>query len=292
MPGTLFVVSTPIGNLEDVSPRALRVLREAALIAAEDTRRTAKLLSHFDIHTPTLSLHAHNERQRTAVVLGHLRAGDSVALVSDAGTPLVSDPGAQLVRAAEEAGSRIEAIPGPSAVLAALVSSGLPAETFTFLGFAPARAAERRVWLRALAAEPRTTVFFEAPHRIEATLREVADLLPDRALALGRELTKVHEEVLRGTAAEVLARLGTPRGELTVVIGPPPADTAPAGSVDDLELWTAFCALTDAEGLGRREAVAALSRRYGQPAREVYAALERAKGSALARRQPAADKPR
>ena len=190
MPGTLFVVATPIGNLEDITLRALRTLREVSLIAAEDTRRTARLLSRFDIRTPLVSLHEHNEAAEVPGLLGRLRAGDSIAVTSDAGTPLLSDPGALLVREALASGIRVEAIPGPSAVLTALVSSGLPADTFTFLGFPPARGAARQRWLGALAAEQRTVVFFEAPHRVRETVAEVAALLGERAVAIARELTK------------------------------------------------------------------------------------------------------
>jgi 16S rRNA (cytidine1402-2'-O)-methyltransferase len=278
MPGTLYVVATPIGNLEDVTLRALRVLREVAIVAAEDTRRTAGLLAHYAIPARLRSFHRHNEHERGPELLARLRAGESVALVTDAGTPLVADPGSGLVRAAREAGIRVEAIPGPSALLAALVSAGLPAETFTFLGFPPHRAVERRAWARALGAEPRTTVFFEAPHRVEATLHDLAATLPDRTMAVARELTKIHEEILVGTAAQLLARLGPGRGEFTLVVGPPAPDTGPAVTPpSDEGLWREFCSLTTDDGLTRREAVAALARRYSRPAREIYAALERGK---------------
>lgn len=283
MPGTLFLVATPIGHLEDITIRALRVLREVSLVAAEDTRRTAGLLSHYGIHTPQVSFHAHTERARTAELLARLRRGESIALVSDAGTPLVSDPGHALVRAAREAGIRVEAVPGPSAILAALVSSGLAADTFTFLGFPPAGRRQRDRWLAALAAEPRPVVFFEAPHRLQATLAAAAALLGDRPIAIAREITKIHEEVLVGTAAELAARLREPRGEFTVVVGAPPTEpAAAAGPLDEAALWRSFCDLTDCERLTRREAVAALARRHGRPAREIYAALERARAAAEA----------
>jgi 16S rRNA (cytidine1402-2'-O)-methyltransferase len=277
MPGTLYLVATPIGNLEDVSPRAARVLRNASVVAAEDTRRTGQLLSHLGLSTRTLSLHAHNEAERVPLVLERLAAGESVALVSDAGTPLISDPGQALVAAARAAGHRVEAIPGPSAVLAALISSGLPSATFTFLGFVPARAGERDRWLRAAAAEPRTTVCFEAPHRVRETLAAIADAFGDRPMALARELTKVHEEVLTGSAQEVLAQLREERGECTLVIAAPADDpaSAPAGQPPrPADAWRAFRDLTDREGFGRREAVTALARRYGLPAREIYALVE------------------
>jgi 16S rRNA (cytidine1402-2'-O)-methyltransferase len=278
MTGTLFVVGTPIGNLEDITLRALRVLREVDVIAAEDTRRTAGLLAHYGIRTPMLSLHAHNERARATALIDKLRAGHRVAVVSDAGMPLVSDPGAPLVIAARAAGIRVEVVPGPSAALAALVTVGFPSDSFTFLGFPPVRAVARRAWLTTLAAEPRTVVFFEAPHRIRATLEALAEILPERPLAVARELTKLHEEVLAGTAAAVLARLGEVRGEFTIVVGPPAAspDSTPP-EVTEETLWREFCLLTAEPGTTRRRAVASLARRYGRPARVIYAALERAK---------------
>src|SRR6185436_70073 len=170
MPGTLYVVATPIGNLEDVTLRALRTLREVSLIAAEDTRRTARLLQHYSISTRTTSLHAHNERDRTPALIERLSAGESIALVSDAGTPLISDPGQTLVGAARAAGIRVESIPGPSAVMAALSSSGLETPEFVFLGFPPARSKDRKIWFESLRSQSRLAVFFEAPHRIRRTL--------------------------------------------------------------------------------------------------------------------------
>ena len=174
MPGTLFVVATPIGNLEDITARALRVLREVAVIAAEDTRRTAHLLARYAIATPTTSLHEHNESGKSASLIARLQRGDSVALVSDAGTPTISDPGGRLIRAAIDAGIRVEPIPGPSAVLAALAASGLPTDSFTFLGFPPTRSKDRKQWFeRAASCSAGPVVFFEAPHRIQATLARV-----------------------------------------------------------------------------------------------------------------------
>lgn len=277
MPGTLYLVATPIGNLEDITARALRILREVALVAAEDTRRSARLLQHFGITTPLLSLHAHNEHARTPALLARLAGGESIAVVSDAGTPLVSDPGEGLVRAARAAGIRVEAIPGPSAVLAALTASGLPSETFTFLGFVPSRAAEREAWWRRAAAEPRTLVCFEAPHRIRETLAVMASVLGERQIAVARELTKVHEEIVAGTAAEVMARLTEDRGECTIVVAPPDEAVDAPDAMTDADAWTNFRRLTEHEGFGRREAVAALARRFGRSAREVYAAVERGK---------------
>lgn len=278
MRGTLYLVATPIGNLEDVTARALRVLREASVVAAEDTRRTAGLLRHFGLSTPLTSLHEHNEHRKHRALLERLAAGETVALVSDAGTPLISDPGAELVRAARAAGHRVEAVPGPSAVLAALTASGLPCDTFAFLGFAPARQAERVQWLRRAASEPHTVVFFEAPHRVRDTLTAIAEIFGERQISLGRELTKVHEEILTGTAAEVLGSLVEDRGECTIVIAPA-AETSEAKPppVSDDEAWSSFRRLTEAEGFARRDAVNALARRFGRPAREIYAAIERGK---------------
>ncbi len=277
MPGTLFIVATPIGNLEDVTLRALRVLREVALVAAEDTRRTAKLFSHFDIHTPTTSFFEHNEREKLPRLLARLAAGENLALVSDAGTPGISDPGYRLISAAVAAGHRVEAIPGPSALLAALVASGLPTHAFTFAGFPPARERAREEWLAALRDRPDTLVFFEAPHRLRQTLETARRVLGDRPAVVCRELTKVHEELVRGTLSDVLAHLPDPRGEVTVVIGPPQKGAPePTGLPEDGRLLDEFYHLTES-GLARRDAVSRLAERYAHPSREVYAALERAK---------------
>jgi 16S rRNA (cytidine1402-2'-O)-methyltransferase len=281
MPGTLFVVATPIGNLEDVTARALRVLREAAIVAAEDTRRTARLLSHFDIHTPTTSFFEHNERDKLPRLLARLASGEDVALVSDAGTPGISDPGYRLVKAAVAAGIRVEAIPGASAILTALVGSGLPTHAFTFAGFPPARSQARERWFEALANRPETLVFFEAPHRVRETLEAALKVLGDRPAAVCRELTKLHEETLRGLLSEVTACLAQPRGEYTIVIGPSTVDQdgQEAALPPDGRLFEEFCLLTEPGGVGRREAVSQLAARYRSSSREVYAAIERAKGT-------------
>ena len=277
--GTLFLVATPIGNLEDISLRALRVLREADLLAAEDTRHSARLLSHYEIRRPVTSLHEHNEAAKVPVLIEKLRAGVRLALVTDAGTPSVSDPGYRLVRAAIDAGVRVEAIPGASAVLVALISSGLPTDAFVFAGFPPPRAAARRAWLESIRGERRTLVFFEAPHRIRETLTDAVEILGDRQVALGRELTKFHEEVLRGATSEVLARLGDPRGEYTIVMaGQPEAGDVTACQVDDSQLLTEFGRLTE-NGKTRREAIGELARTHGLRSREVFAALDRARHS-------------
>jgi 16S rRNA (cytidine1402-2'-O)-methyltransferase len=216
------VVATPIGNLDDLTLRARRVLESADLVACEDTRRTGRLLAHLELKRPLQSLHEHNERQRLRGLLERLEAGDTVALVSDAGTPLVSDPGYLLVREAIRRGIAVEAVPGPSALLAALVASGLPPQPFTFAGFPPPKAGKRRAFYTRLASCDHTLVFFESPHRVRASLDDALAALGDRPAALCRELTKLHEETLRGTLSEIAAELRQRpaiRGEITLVVG-------------------------------------------------------------------------
>jgi 16S rRNA (cytidine1402-2'-O)-methyltransferase len=219
--GCLYLVATPIGNLEDITVRALRVLGEADLIACEDTRHTAKLLNHYGIQKPTTSYHEHNEVTRSAELVLRMEEGARVALVSDAGTPGLSDPGHSLVALCLRHHIAVVPIPGPSAVVAALVASGLPAEEFLFVGFLPARAGERRKALDRLAGEPRTLVLYEAPHRLADMLADALDRLGRRPAAIARELTKVHEEFLRGDLAELVVRISQQpvRGEITVLIG-------------------------------------------------------------------------
>jgi 16S rRNA (cytidine1402-2'-O)-methyltransferase len=278
MPGTLFVVATPIGNLEDVTARALRVLREAAIIAAEDTRRTAQLLARYDIHTPTTSLHEHNEGRKAPSLIGRLQRGDHVALVSDAGTPTISDPGSRLVKSAIDAGVRVEAIPGPSAALAALAVSGFPTETFTFLGFPPTRSGDRSKWFDQLKAAGRTVVFFEAPHRIKRTLEELQGHLGDVAVCVARELTKAHEELVRGPISTALSALETPRGEFTVVVaGGHVTNNDKAGVPPGADILHELGVMTKSTNLNRREIVNELARRYGASPRQVYAAIEQGK---------------
>ena len=278
MPGTLFVVATPIGNLEDITARALRVLAEVSLIAAEDTRRTAHLLARYAITTPTTSLHEHNEEKKSVSLVGRLRHGECIALVSDAGTPTVSDPGQRLIAAAIEAGIRVEPIPGPSAALAALAASGLPTETFLFLGFPPVKAKDRLAWFETVRCAKRTVVFFESPHRIRSTLEQLMTLVGDCQVAVGRELTKTHEELVRGPISKVLVDLSEARGEFTVVvdIGRMPHLAAPEAA-GDTAIADEFCVLTKYDGLRRREAIARVARRHGRTANDVYAAIERAK---------------
>lgn len=275
-PGTLHIVSTPIGNLEDVTYRAVRVLREVDLIAAEDTRRTARLLGHYGIATRCVSFHEHNEARRTAGLLARLGAGQTLALVSDAGTPLVSDPGRGLARAAIEAGFRVEAVPGASAVLASLVASGLAEDGFTFAGFPPSRSGARRKWYGALAHEPRPVVFFEAPHRIRASLADLEAAAGDRTVAVCREMTKAHEELVIGPTSQVLGVLREPRGEFTVVLTRAETPAAQAAVPPETEILEEFCHLTES-GLSRRASIRALAARYAVSSRRVYRALEGAK---------------
>ena len=282
-PGRLHIVATPIGNLEDITYRAVRVLGEADLIAAEDTRRTGKLLAHYGITTRTTSFHEHNEATKSAVLIRRLEGGARIALVSDAGTPLVSDPGGRLVRAALDAGVGVEAIPGPSAILTALVGSGLAADAFTFAGFPPYRAHARKQWFSALADETRPLVVFEAPHRIRASLADLQASMGDRRIAVCREMTKLHESYVISPISEVLeGGLGRPRGEYTLVIAP--AD-APPQHLDRLPegptLLADFARLTDDEGMGRREAVRALATRHAVSGRTVYATLEAARAGII-----------
>ncbi len=277
--GTLFIVATPIGNLEDITVRALRVLREVLLIAAEDTRRTAQLLARYAIQTSMTSLHEHNEEKKTPSLLKHLERGDSVALVSDAGTPTVSDPGARLVRAAIDANVRVEAIPGPSAAIAALVVSGLPITTFSFLGFPPTRAKDRKTWFARAGSIGGTIVFFESPHRIQTTLKQLKSVVGDCQVAVARELTKVHEELVRGPISVVADRVASARGEFTVVveIGRTPNIVVPCLSTCDADMLTEFGLITNKMGLRRREVIKILARKYARPTNDIYEAIERAK---------------
>jgi 16S rRNA (cytidine1402-2'-O)-methyltransferase len=230
MTGKLLLVATPIGNLDDLSPRGRDALAAADLVACEDTRHTGRLLAHLGLDKPLLSLHEHNERQRLPRLLADLEAGRVVALVSDAGTPLLSDPGYLLVREAAARGVRVEALPGPSALLAALVVSGLPPHPFTFAGFPPPRSGKRRSFYRRLGALDHTVVYFESPHRLLASLDDAVAELGDRPAALARELTKLHEEVLRGTLGalrQVVGERGAVKGEVVLVIGRPEPGPAP-----------------------------------------------------------------
>jgi 16S rRNA (cytidine1402-2'-O)-methyltransferase len=278
MSGTLFVVATPIGNLDDITARALRVLREVAVIAAEDTRRTAHLLARYVIPTPTTSFHEHNETKKSASLVARLARGDDIALVSDAGTPTISDPGQRLVRAALDAGYRVESIPGPSAVMAALAVSGLPSATFTFLGFPPTRSKARTQWFEKLREAGRTVVFFEAPHRIKETLDQLRVIVGDRPIIVCRELTKSHEELVSGPISHALSVLDEPKGEFTVVVDAAQGtESGQLGEVSDADMLREFGEMTARSPLPRRRALNALARKHRRPPNEVYAAIERAK---------------
>jgi len=266
--GTLYVVATPIGNLEDVTLRALRVLADADLVLAEDTRRTRVLLDHHGVKARPRSLHAHNEAGRVEEVLAELAAGARVALVSDAGTPLVSDPGHRLVRAAIAAGHDVVPVPGASAALAALVAAGLPEEPFAVLGFLPRKAGERARLLAAWRGRPETLVLFESPRRAGETLRALREALGEREACLARELTKLHEEVLRGTLSELAERCaGGLRGEVTLVVR---GDAAGPAAPSELEIERRIRALR-AEGLATRAIADQLALETGRGRRELYA---------------------
>jgi 16S rRNA (cytidine1402-2'-O)-methyltransferase len=273
--GTLYVVATPIGNLEDVTLRALRVLAEADLVLAEDTRRTRVLLDHHGVKARPRSLHAHNEAARVDEVLARLAGGARVALVSDAGTPLVSDPGHRLVRAAIEAGHEVVPVPGASAALAALVAAGLPEGPFTVLGFLPRKAGERARRLSAFCGRPETLVLFESPRRVGETLAALREALGEREACVARELTKLHEEVVRGTLSELARRCaGRLRGEVTIVVR---GDASPPAATTDAELDRRIRTLR-AEGLATREIAERLALETGRARRELYARVLAAAG--------------
>ncbi|MEW6440302.1 MAG: 16S rRNA (cytidine(1402)-2'-O)-methyltransferase [bacterium] len=281
--GMLYLVATPIGNLEDITLRALRILKEADLIAAEDTRRTRKLLSHYGISRPLVSCFEQNEEQRIPSIVQSLKEGKNVALVSDAGSPGVSDPGYRLVRALVAEGIPFTAVPGPSALIAALSLAGLPAHRFSFYGFLPRRGAERRRLLEEAASQPHALVFFESPHRIRQSVADLLRALGSRDAALCRELTKRFEEVCRGTLAEILQSVEAqvPKGELCLVVaGPEPQagaaaapDVDPAKMVEEIRMYRA-------QGMGSKQISLALAGKYGLAPREVYRLAHEAAGRA------------
>jgi 16S rRNA (cytidine1402-2'-O)-methyltransferase len=277
-PGTLFVVATPIGNLEDITLRALRVLREVDLVAAEDTRRSGNLLRYYKIETPLLSVHEHNEAERIEAIVARLRAGKSVALVSDAGTPGISDPGATLVRAVRDLGLPVTPIPGASALTAAISASGLATGRFVFASFPPFRLNARIEWLRwASTRTEETVVFYESPHRIQQTLRDASTLLGERPILVARELTKVHEEWLEGPAGKLADHFSAPQGEFVVLVPPldPQAASLPISSDEDV--YRLFGQLTNNTAVGRRRAVKEIAERLSMSSNAVYDAIERAK---------------
>lgn len=265
---TLYVVATPIGNLEDITLRALRVLREAKLIAAEDTRTTRRLVDRYEIATPLISYHEHNKLTRLDMILDTLESGD-VALVSDAGTPGISDPGYELIAEVIARGMRVVPVPGPSAVTAALIGSGLPTDSYVYLGFLPRKPAALREALVGLSEERRTLVAFESPNRLVETLTAILDVLGDRPIAVGRELTKLHEEFVRGPVSAALAHFTAhePRGEITLVIGGAPEEQTPAW--DAARVRAALRARLEA-GETRSAAVKAVARESGWERRAVY----------------------
>ena len=267
MPGILYIVATPIGNLEDITLRALRILREVDWIACEDTRQTRKLLEHFGIVKPMMSYYEHNEAARAAELIERLQTGVSVALVSDAGTPLISDPGYRLVEAAIAAAITVVPIPGVSAAVSALSAAGLPTDSFRFCGFLPPKATQRRKLLEQLKPETATLLFYETPHRILEALEDVTAVMGARPVVVARELTKLHEEFLRGAAAEVRSQLASRqsvKGEITLLIG-----KSDAVEADDTPLELAVLA-AERQGLPRMEAIKHVAKQRGLSKREVY----------------------
>ena len=268
--GILYLIATPIGNLEDITFRAIRLLGNVSLIAAEDTRRTAKLLNRYKIVTPTISLHEHNEKQRTPSLIKRLEAGQSIALVTDAGTPLLSDPGLHLVRTAVERGLPIDPVPGASAILAALAVSGLVKNQFTFLGFPPNRSSARKKWLRTLTSETRPLIIFEAPHRLLGSLQDMAEVLGNRQVTVCREMTKAHQELVNGPILSVVEQLGRPRGEFTIVIAP---STEPMPAVKNQNVLDYFGQIAYSRS-SKREAIKEVAKKYGLKPGAIYKILE------------------
>ena len=270
MPGTLYLVATPIGNLSDITHRALQVLRDVDLIACEDTRHTHKLLSHYGITTKTVSYHEHNEQQRAEQLIDQLKQGSNIAVVSDAGTPAVSDPGFRLVRAAIENEVAVVPVPGPSALISALVAAGLPTDEFFFAGFLPARTNARRARLSELQSVPGTLIFYEAPHRLAATLKDAHEILGERDAVVARELTKVHEEIRRGRLSELSEHYEReePRGEIVVLID--------RNVISAAKPQSSIAALVDQfeqDGLDQRAALKKAARELGISRAEAYRKL-------------------
>ena len=280
MSGTLYLVATPIGNLEDITHRAVRLLREVSVIACEDTRHTRKLLNHYGINTRTISYHEHNERERGLELLRLLEAGSDVAIVSDAGTPGISDPGFQLARLAVEGDVRVVPVPGPSALIAALIASGLPTDEFFFAGFLPARSGARRTKLAELRSIPATLVFYEGPHRIAATLRDAQEILGEREAVVARELTKMHEEIVRGRLSNLCSRFSSSesaRGEMVLIIDRTviKSEVENAGTVVSID---ALVTALEAEGLDHRSALKKAARELGISRDEAYRRLVAERG--------------
>jgi len=275
MAGTLYIVATPIGNLEDITQRALRILREVDLIACEDTRHTRRLLNHFGIGTKTISYHEHNERERAEELCDAIDSGKNVAVVSDAGTPLISDPGFRIVNLAIDRAIRIVPIPGASAIVTALSAAGLPSDQFFFAGFLPGRANARRAELEKLRKLDATLIFYEAPHRLAATLRDAWEVLGDRQAIIARELTKLHEEFARGKLSELSARFTQKkdvRGEIVLLIGGAPATeaTAPKSEVAPSSRLVERVRELETEGLDAKSALKQAAREFGMKRDEAY----------------------
>ena len=276
MPGTLYLVATPIGNLADITYRALQILRDVSLIACEDTRHTRKLLQHYGIDAKTVSYHEHNEQQRARELIALLREGSDIAVVSDAGTPAISDPGFRLVRAAIDNGISVVPVPGPSAMIAALVASGLPTDEFFFGGFLPARASARRVRLSELRAVPGTLIFYEAPHRLAASVQDAYEVLGEREAVVARELTKLHEEIRRGRLSELARHYANvePRGEIVLLVDRTVLDQVSTAATPPQSV-AQLVAQFEAEGLDRRAALKKAARELGLSRAEAYRRLTR-----------------
>ena len=274
MAGTLYLIATPIGNLEDITHRAVRLLGEVEVIACEDTRHTKKLLNHYGINTRTISYHEHNERERSRELIERLRSGADVAVVSDAGTPGISDPGFRLARIAIDSGVQVVPVPGASALISALVASGLPTDEFFFCGFLPARSGARRARLAQLRSLPATLIFYEGPHRIATTLKDALEILGERQAVVARELTKMHEEIARGSLSELTARFSSPenaRGEMVLMIDRTvmPNET---GNQSDATV-SALVAEFESNGLDHRAALKKAARELGLSRDEAYRRL-------------------
>ncbi len=269
--GKLYVVGTPIGNLEDMTSRAIRTLKEVDLIACEDTRRTQKLLNHYSIRTRTVSYHEHNELTRAPELIIEMEEGSNIALVSDAGMPVISDPGYRLVKLAIRHGRQVIPIPGPSAFVAVLAVAGLPMDKFAFLGFLPAKRAARQKALQELKNSSKTLVFYEAPHRALEMLMDLRSVLADRQVVMAREITKVYEEFVRGTASEVIERLKKkpPKGEITLVVGPP-VNAAEGASVPELTISEDLEKVMKEKNLDERAALKLVARVRGISKSEAY----------------------
>ena len=267
-PGTLYIVSTPIGNLEDITLRALKVLGSVRIIAAEDTRHTQKLLHHYDIHTPQTSYHDHNKEEKAAILIDKLKEGHDIALVSDAGTPGISDPGYYLINRAIEENIKITPIPGPTASIAALSISGLPTDAFVFEGFMPAKKAARQKKLREISSERRTIIMFDTPRRVSSSLEDISEILGDRRIVLTRELTKMFEEVIRDRVSNVMDKISgrSLKGEITIIIEGAQGEIT--ADVADLKIYLER--LIQKEGLSLKDAVSKASKELNLPKSKVY----------------------